>query len=102
MVLRVAEGSTHKEEEGHNFVLTYADIVEDILCMTLISDDELISSDDLIFFNKMVPIKLRLFTLDLGLRITLDLPIIKGNYLTGLKASGYDGDLRFVFALIGF
>ena len=50
----------------------------------------------------MVPIKLRKLTLDLGLRITLDLPIIKGNYLTSLKASGYDGDLRFVFALIGF
>jgi hypothetical protein len=50
VVLRVAEGSTHKEEEeeGHNFVLTYADIVEDILCMTLISDDELISSDGII------------------------------------------------------
>ena len=49
-----------------------------------------------------IAIKLRMLTLDLGLRITLDLPIIKGNYLTSLKASGYDGDLRFVFALIGF
>lgn len=55
------------------FGLHHADVVEDIVCMTLISDDELISSDELIFFS----ITLRMFTLDLGLRITLDLPIIK-------------------------